>query len=68
MDTSATPLLSVVRGAPTDEELAALVVALLTVTRERAGPGAALGPEPTRRSPRWALRPAYLPPRAWTSR
>ena len=51
------PLLSVVRGEPSPEQLAALVAGLVT----RAGPPAASAPPAPRRW-RTPLRPALPPP------
>ncbi|MFC4907583.1 acyl-CoA carboxylase subunit epsilon [Actinomadura gamaensis] len=60
------PLLRVVRGAPTDEELAALTVAVLAVVRSRstAGEGGDAARPPV---PGWVRPRTYRPPGAWGS-
>ncbi|MFD5625414.1 MULTISPECIES: acyl-CoA carboxylase subunit epsilon [unclassified Streptomyces] len=64
METPETPLLSFVRGAPTDEEVAAL----LAVVHGRASRTDPETPEPANTGPRWAQTRTYRVPRAWTSR
>ncbi|MCW8096841.1 acyl-CoA carboxylase subunit epsilon [Streptomyces tauricus] len=64
MDPSEIPLLTFVRGAPTDEEVAAV----LAVVRGRVDRPAPDEPARTGGSPRWAQTQAYRTPRAWTSR
>ncbi|MFE7033417.1 acyl-CoA carboxylase subunit epsilon [Streptomyces sp. NPDC057621] len=64
MDTPDIPLLTFVRGAPTDEEVAA-VLAVVHGRADRTGPEE---PARTAGSPRWAQTRVYRTPRAWTSR
>ncbi|WP_328937020.1 acyl-CoA carboxylase subunit epsilon [Streptomyces tauricus] len=64
MDTPEIPLLAFVRGAPTDEEVAAV----LAVVRGRVDRPAPDEPARTGGSPRWAQTQVYRTPRAWTSR
>jgi Acyl-CoA carboxylase epsilon subunit len=63
---SVRPVLRVVRGAPTDDEVAALVVALLAAT-SRAGAAPAPGPSTSLwRNRSRNIRPAVSPsPGAW---
>ncbi|MFJ4830609.1 acyl-CoA carboxylase subunit epsilon [Streptomyces sp. NPDC088747] len=69
METPETPLLSFVRGAPTDEEVAALLAVVhgraSRTDPETPDPGT---PEPANTGPRWAQTRTYRVPRAWTSR
>ncbi|MFI0372886.1 acyl-CoA carboxylase epsilon subunit [Actinomadura sp. 1N219] len=68
METARNPVLRVVRGEPGDEEIAAVVVALLAVAgRRRAADADAAEPLRARPAPVWSPRP-YRSPRAWTSR
>ncbi|WP_067890581.1 acyl-CoA carboxylase subunit epsilon [Actinomadura chibensis] len=73
MDHATAPVLRVVRGAPTDEELAAVTAVLLAVLRGRAAARAApatdpaTGPARVRRPPRRRVPRPYRAPRAWTS-
>lgn len=50
------------RGAPTDEELAALVAALAAVRGAPARPSRAPVPAP------WTAAGRYAPPRSWAAR
>ena len=54
------PLITVVRGEPDDEELAALTVALLSLTAARARPVRPVPPAPA-----WT-RDAFTAPGAWS--
>jgi hypothetical protein len=55
-------LIRIVKGAPDDAELAALVVALTALARaEDAGPARVF------RSPSWSRRSAFVAPGAWAS-
>ncbi|TYK43961.1 acyl-CoA carboxylase subunit epsilon [Actinomadura decatromicini] len=65
MDHATAPVLRVVRGAPTDAELAAVTAVLLAVLRARAAPATAAGRP--RRPPRRRVPRPYRAPRAWTS-
>ncbi|WP_253882876.1 acyl-CoA carboxylase subunit epsilon [Actinomadura rupiterrae] len=60
------PLLRVVRGAPSDEELAALTVAVLAVVRARNAGGAPDGAA-SPPAPGWVRPRSYRPPGAWGS-
>ncbi len=55
--------LRVVKGSPTQAELAALAVVIAIVTR-RTRTGDVLGPA----APDWRPRSGYRPPGAWASR
>jgi hypothetical protein len=57
------PLLTIVRGSPGEEEIAAVTIALIAAGR--ASPD---GPAPSPPAPRWAAVRGYRPPGAWTSR
>jgi hypothetical protein len=57
------PLLTVVRGAPDDEELAAATIAVLGLLRARGGDGRA-GPRPAQAG--WVIE-GYRSPGAWAA-
>lgn len=61
------PLINIIRGTVSDEELAALTVAvMLVLTRDRPGAG-----DPAAQCPKqvgWSHHDAYSAPGAWTSR
>ncbi|MFC4533022.1 acyl-CoA carboxylase epsilon subunit [Sphaerisporangium dianthi] len=61
-DANAAPFFRVLRGSPDEVEIAALVVALLAVSRA----GAATGGQ-ARRISRWRPENDYHAPGAWTS-
>ncbi|WP_447007153.1 acyl-CoA carboxylase epsilon subunit [Saccharothrix isguenensis] len=54
--------LVLLRGAPDDEELAALVAALTTLRRAPARPSGVRVPAP------WTASGGYAPPRSWAAR
>ncbi|MFC4049747.1 acyl-CoA carboxylase epsilon subunit [Actinomadura syzygii] len=68
MEHATAPVLRVVRGAPTDAELAAATAVLLAVLRGRAARAdpANVAGRP-RRPPRRRVPRPYRAPRAWTS-
>ncbi|TDD34574.1 acyl-CoA carboxylase subunit epsilon [Actinomadura sp. KC06] len=66
METERNPVLRVVRGEPGDEEIAAVVVALLAVAGRGRTAADGAGATRARPAPRWSPRP-YRSPRAWTS-
>ncbi|MBM0257401.1 acyl-CoA carboxylase epsilon subunit [Micromonospora sp. 4G55] len=63
-DAAAVPRLVVVRGAPTEEELAAATVALMCALRAARG----TGPGRRRAEASWSPAADYRAPGAWASR
>ncbi|MEU4768025.1 acyl-CoA carboxylase epsilon subunit [Actinosynnema sp. NPDC023794] len=57
------PLLRVLKGQPSDDELVAVVLALVAATSDDAGPS-----RPPTTSPGWTSAPGHRVPGAWTSR
>ncbi|MFD0686989.1 acyl-CoA carboxylase subunit epsilon [Actinomadura fibrosa] len=71
MDDSTPAFLRVLRGAPTDEELAAVTAVLRAVAGHRAAeaaaPGARARCRASRRTPRWSTARPYRAAASWTS-
>jgi hypothetical protein len=65
MSASAEPLVRIVRGSLTDEELAALTAVLLTRAAAAQQAGAARAVEPIASWQRLERRPAYYSPVSW---
>ncbi|MEU4833517.1 acyl-CoA carboxylase epsilon subunit [Streptosporangium sp. NPDC023615] len=65
------PGITVLRGGPTDEELAAVVAVLLAAgardARHRAADERPPGPRAAERAPWHRFRKGYVPPGAWTA-
>jgi Acyl-CoA carboxylase epsilon subunit len=68
MESPSTSPLRVTRGTPTEQEVVAVVVALLALVnrRGRAAAAGADGPSPLP-APRWAPRRSYRAPGSWAS-